>query len=675
MDNSDLTPPKPLSLSDEQLELALEEAKKQGDGMIAAMVLLEQQAQLREQDERAYAEWVAKQASTTNAGVQAAATSVAATTQELQPIEAEKVELAEPVPFESQEKLPESIPAPQSAPEAEREPEPIPAPVSQEVAFDELLALGSDAATDSIATLPDDFSVTGVVEQIVEQVETDFSASADEDATALEESAHTPVAAFEPEAPEAPKAEKQPGRHKAAFAIFWNQLGLYAVATPLLVAAWAASTGASVATVLTGSLSGLLLSFGLNLISLRAASRSTKTHTLTSRATFGVFGNILPTLFNTSSRLVLLALLATAGVGLFDSTISGAAPFGSAVLPGIGLGTILASSIVVIAALVVSVSWLRKYLVRVAFSAALVWILVVSVVSGFAPISFGNFDTGGALLIALVVVTFSIATVGLANSSPELTGAELNRTGVRVAGLLSNVVVPAAVILVLSTSLVNTVQGRIEFDATALSAFFAVSPAWLATSALWVLIPLVLVLLLQAFEFAAESLQGFFLSRAWLSTVIVSVASLALLACGQLWVGFNEMLSGWLILALLGPAIWAGAYLTQSLMRLGDYHEVSLMRSYAFYKPVSVFALFGYLAVFAFSFGITDVPGIEWSGLLSRYVDSIVIFGNFSGIVLGFLAASVWTLITSLPRVRSQEREVAAVDERRSEIAGVELPE
>lgn len=665
MDNSDLTPPKALSLSDEELELALEEAKNQGDGMIAAMVLLEQQAQLREADERAYAAWVEKQANHPGSEVEASPALDAVPAEVVQPIDVETVELPEPVAFVK----------PEPVTEPEPEPEPIPAPVSQDVAFDELLAMGSVAATDAITTLPDDFSVTGVVEQIVEQVENDFSASPDEDATALEESAHTPVSAFEPEAAKPGKPVKTAGRNKTAFAVFWNQLGLYSVAIPLVVITWAASSGASISTVLTGSLSGLLLAYGLNLIALRAASRSTKTHSLTSRSTFGVFGNILPTAFNSVSRIVLLALLLTFGVSLFDSTISGAVPFESAVLPGVSLGSLLSVAGLLIAVLAVSFSLLRKYLVRVAFSASLIWIVVAAVVSGFTPINFGTIDIAGALLIALVLVAFGISSVGLASSSLELTGAELNRGGVRLASLLATVLVPASVILVLATTLMNAIQGRVRFDATALSEFFSFSPAWLSTSALWVLVPTVLALLAQVFDFATESIQGFFVNRAWLRSLIVAAASLILIVCGQYLVGFNELLAGSLVLALIGPAIWAGAYLTQSLMRLVDYHEVSLMRSYAFYKPISIFALLGYLMVFAFSFGITDVPGMEWSGLLNRYLDSIVIFGNFSGIVLGFLAASVWTLITSLPRVRGQEREVAAVDERRSEIAGVELPE
>ncbi len=676
MDNSDLTPPKTLSLSDEQLELALEEAKNQGDGMIAAMVLLEQEAQLREEDERAYAAWVERLTNDPRPEAKAAL-ALASGTQE--PVQSLEVEPVEPTSLDAPTTEvvapvaePELILVPIPEPEPIAEPEPIPAPVSQEAAFDELLALGSDAATDSIATLSDDFSVTGVVDQIVEKVETDFSASADEDATALEESSHTPVAAFEPEIA---KPDKLAGRHKAAFAVFWNHLGLHSVAIPLVITAWAASSGASLATILVGSFSGLLIGFGLNLIALRAASRSTKTHSLTSRSTFGVFGNILPTLFNSGSRFLLLAFLLTVGVGIFDGTLSGAAPFESSVIPGFSLEALIAISAVLIALLVVSVGWLRKYLARVSLSATLIWIAVAAASAGFAPIEMGSIDLGGVLLISLVVVAFCISTVGLASADLELTGSDLNRVGVRVASLLAYVAVPSIVIFLLSTSVLNLIEGRINFDSTALAGYISVTPTWLATSAIWVLVASLLVLLSQVFDFVAESLQGFFVSRAWIRNAIVAAVAAAMLVCGQLVSGFSDALSSSLILGLLGPAIWAGAYLTQSLMRHGDFHEVSLMRSYAFYKPVSVFALLGYVAILGFSVGITDVPGMAWTGFLSRYLDTIVIFGNFSGIVLGFFAAAAWTLLTSLPRVRNQEREVAAVDERRSEIAGVELPE
>jgi len=194
MDNSDLTPPKAQSLSDAELEVALEQAKNQADGMLSAMVLLEQEAQLREQDERAFAAWVEKLTNDPRPEAQAALASALGRSPIVEPIEAEVVELpvvepvvAEPTAVEEPEVSdPTPVDEPVFAQRSIPEPEPIPAPVTQDAAFDDLLASGYDSATDDITTVSDDFSVTGVVEQIVEKVETDFSASADEDATALE---------------------------------------------------------------------------------------------------------------------------------------------------------------------------------------------------------------------------------------------------------------------------------------------------------------------------------------------------------------------------------------------------------------------------------------------------------------------------------------------------------
>jgi len=663
MDNSDLTPPKAQSLSDAELEVALEQAKNQADGMLSAMVLLEQEAQLRELDERAFATWVERLTNDPRPEAKAALSAALGHSPVVQPIAAEPVALTSPEP------VPVPVPEPAPVPEPEPEPEPMPAPVGADSDFDELLASGYDAATDAITTVSDDFSVTGVVEQIVEKVETDFSASADEDATALEESAHTPVAAFEPEAP---KAEKQPGRHKTSFAVFWNQVGIFAVAIPLVITAWALLTKASVSTVLFGSLSGLLLTYGVNLLVLRAASHSEKTQTVISRATFGVFGNILPATINAFSRIIILVLALGAAVSIFDTTISGVPSFASPVLGAVNLGALVALGVVLLVVLITSVAVLRKYFARVSIAAALVWAVVVIVSVGVQSINFGVTDIGAVVAIALLIVTFTISTLGLGNY--DLTGPQLNRVGVRVASLLATLVVPSIIVFGLSITVLNLPVSGADLSAV-FSGFIAAVPAWLATASLWVLVPAVLVLTVQLFEFAAESLQAWFISQSWVRNLAVALLAAGILVSFVFLPVVSEFLTGGLVLALLGPAIWAGAYLTDSLMRQGDYHEVSLMRSYAFYKPVAPFALVGYLALFGFGLGITDVPGLAWSGFLNRYLDSIVIFGNYSGIVLGFVGAAFWTLLTSLPRIRKQEREVAAVDERRSEIAGVELPE
>ena len=60
MDNAELIPPTPKSMSDWELEQALETAKAQSDGMLAAMILLEQESQLRTEDDAAVHAWIAR---------------------------------------------------------------------------------------------------------------------------------------------------------------------------------------------------------------------------------------------------------------------------------------------------------------------------------------------------------------------------------------------------------------------------------------------------------------------------------------------------------------------------------------------------------------------------------------------------------------------------------------
>jgi hypothetical protein len=647
MDNADLTPPKAMSLSDEQLELALEEAKNQGDGMIAAMVLLEQEAQLREQDEREFAAWVEKLSNDSRPEAQAA---LAAALGRAPEVITESV--GEPVPVAA----------------VEVDPLPVPAPTSDEVSFDDLLSIGAEAATDSISTVPNDFSVTGVVDQIVERVNTDFSASADEDVTALEESAHLPVAAFEPSQT---KPSKVVSRNRAAFAVFWNQVGIYAILAPLVIVAWAASVGASLATVLVGSGSGFLVAYGVNLLAMRSAAKSEKTQSIISRATFGVFGNIIPSLFNLASRVLLLSLFAILATSAFDSTVSDVPVFETALVLGLPLGLFVTLAVVILAVAVGAVVWLRKYALRIVYSTTLVWVAVLAVIFGITPVNLGLADTGQSLLLALVIVAFSFATVGLGTSTPESTGSSLNTLGVRLASLAATVIAPIAVLFLLGAGLIKFGPDMLRFDSSALLALLLVAPSWLATASIWVLGALVVVVLVQLIEFAAESTFGLFITKTWIRTFVVVLSATALVVVSSLLPDVANLLSSLLIVSLLGPAIWASAYLTESILRQSNYHEVSLMRSYAFYKRFSIFAVAGYLLVLAFA----TVISMDWSSVILGYIDPLLISGSFSSLVLGILAASLWTVITAYPKIRSQEREVAAVDERRSEIAGVELPE
>jgi hypothetical protein len=120
---------------------------------------------------------------------------------------------------------------------------------------------------------------------------------------------------------------------------------------------------------------------------------------------------------------------------------------------------------------------------------------------------------------------------------------------------------------------------------------------------------------------------------------------------------------------------WLGAVVTEGLLRRADFHEVSLIRSYAFYKRISIPATIGFILAVFLGLGSTTIDAIAWVGFLTKWLDPILFFGNLSGAFWAFVFAVVWTLITSVPKIHKQELEIATIDERRSEIAGVELPQ
>ena len=142
MDDSELVPPSRLSMTDEELEAAVEQAKSSPDGLIAAIVLLEQQAQLRAQDDANFAAFAARNQPQNQAD---------------------------------------------AAPQPAVEPAYEPAPASQSSSeFDAILGSAIEDAGDEVFS-DTDFSVTGTLQQIVERVNDDFSQPQEELAPELDD--------------------------------------------------------------------------------------------------------------------------------------------------------------------------------------------------------------------------------------------------------------------------------------------------------------------------------------------------------------------------------------------------------------------------------------------------------------------------------------------------------
>lgn len=679
MDNPDFQPPKARSMSDAELEAALEQAKLQADGMLGAMMLLEQESQLRAEDEAATAQWLDDLKNDPRPEAQLAAVNFERSLQGLDPISAgglgESQAEAEIVPETEPEPQPDPFfeEEPEPKPEADSEqpllgqvrlendhmviePEPIPAPTLEEAAFDELLAMGAAEATTGIDVVPD-FSVTDVIGQIVSSVEQDLDKSPEEAATALEETEADneidPVPAFAPVA----RTSSFNWPRVVSNSLIWSLL------VPVLVLFWGASVGMSLSTAIAGSAFGTLLAFLIGSGAQKIASRGTHPISILSRATFGVFGNALPSLFILLFRVLLLTSVITIATRAMSKTVAGldlssewnALPLSaivSVIAVVIGLGLVFVSSRA------------RSWAGTAIFAVAAVWILFSAIYLRPTAWIFGSIDLPQAIFVAIVLalVRASLAGAnlsGLENSFPSLK--------VRVG---FEVLVPMTVTVILGSALLA--RGASTFDIDTFSVLVLKSEIWFGTLANIVLTLVTLMLVVQMLEFAAESGVGLFLGP---RSALVFAALLALITvvAENFVAEFANAVPGLLIFFAAAATTWLGLVLAEILLRRQDFHDVSLMRSYGFYKRFSIFALFGFLGSMVFALAVVEVSGLGGFGFASGYLDSFLLFGSLSAPVFGFLFGMIWSFITCLPRVRRQEQDISAVDERKQQIAGIDF--
>lgn len=677
MDNADLIPPTPKSLSDWELEQALETAKAQSDGMLAAMILLEQESQLRTEDDSAMLAWIARVETIDSPEARAALKDFYLANSRFS---------RNPVANESEQVLATAIDEPEQLPEISADEEvapaqniveavpapiiplPVPTPVSQEVAFDEMLAIGAAEATDAIELPETDFSVTGVLGQIVDRVNFDFSA--DEDATALEESEHVPISAFESQAePTSPTKLKS----EFVWSTFWQPAVVFALAIPLLAALWASQQRVSLATLVVGVAAASILNFALQSVFRSVSLRGNADATVLSRATFGVFANTLPVLFVWLFRSALLVVAAFSAVLALMPTFAGAPVAAGAAIVGLSWSTVLALCCLVAA---ISVSLfsprVRTWVLAIATGIGFALVAAALIIRGFG-LDLSNLDLAQVSLLAVVTLVASLGLSGIAQNALQQSESNQARRSQTLSDLISMFILP--IVSVAGFGLLLSAPVGTSTGFTSLDELFLQFPLWLANVSVWVAVLLALVLLGTLGSFASESLSGLFIGRKSIRALITFLAAMAIAVAIGLESWLLDYLSKIILILLIPVSAWLGAFITEGILRRTNFHEVSLQRSYAFYKRVSVPAILGFILAVAIGVGLSPIDSIAWTGFLSKWLDPLLIFGNLSGAIWALVVSVVWSLITSLPKIHKQELEIAAIDERRSEIAGVVLPQ
>ena len=686
MDLSEFKPPVRLSMSDEEIYQALGSAQASEDGIAKAMAIVEEQANLREHDNKLFNEWVARMqsseapeakialenierakqnleplpltppaqdiASSLNA-VYAAQTSEAVVESEAESVEPiEIVEVAEVVdeeePLKSIFANLESEPVVESIEDSEvhqfekplvqqlevvvEEAEAL--PVEDE--FDALLADASAEATTSISFAPA-MSEPAVTFDNDEAPVSNFAVSADEDALVFEEE----------------KAD-HPKSGWWANASFWVlTVGVF---VPVIASYVFTSAGMNFGTAIVGFGLGLLANLVLIVSAHFTAQRTSEPNVVTSRATFGVFGAIIPGVTAIGFALAVLNLSSVGAVATFDGVFEGGFDFSQELFSGVSVSSAIAIGLAIAALLVAgfaarALRWLNLVAAGLLVPAFIVGALITrNQISTTIDMSV---DLGQAALVAGIFTAVGFATYGRAPKVLPSIGAP--RTIARWSAITGvTVVLPLAAFAHFALIFKANLPGT-GFEL--LTPLGLTETAILATPVLWVAAFAMFVLLVNLGQTALVQLRAFGLNqmRGWL-TIVVSLAATAIYVAPSwaFWLQISQLL-------LVPLATGVGFAVAESVIRRGQYHEASLLRGYGFYGKFNLVAVIGFAVVVAFGLGISEQLEIApWLGFAgwSSPLAPLAAFG------LG----AVWTAVTGVPRILLQQREVAEVELRKASL-------
>jgi len=617
MNNAEFDRPIPQALDDAALELALAEAKQSPDGLLAAMILLEQQEQLRRADEQALAVWLESRSQN-----------------------------VEPVP---EEPITEDAPADSSFDEVL---------TSQEAAADDETDFDLDEDFPYEPISASEVTVTTTLNQIVADVNEAFSPiAAAEEATALEEAEQLAIHAADVGAPPVQSAaalsHEPSGRKKerSKLLIDWKSFAL-----PVLTGSFFAASGFGFASVALGLVLGAVVSWSLALIAAKAERRSSTTHQIMARATFGVWGASLPTMNQFLARLLLLASLVIWAVEnqLASRFVDYSQSVASAPLGSEAIAVAALVLLVLVLALFVRTS---RIVTAVLASASLLLATLVGLLN-LGTLQPSSPDLVGTITIAVAYFVFDALVLGPSlrfNREKHATNAV---TKLAVGQLLPAVVSSLAIASVLSMASDQPLSTNLAQNA--LHTFvvdFGFVPLLAATFAV----------VIELTRRIIDDLAALRFTKALGIIIAAAISVSATLFIEQPLKDFAVASVNLLAAICVGASV---PYLTETLMRSGNFHEVSLQRGYAFYRRFGVASLIGFIALVIFGYA-TSAYGPIGSGSIGFKLDPV--FGDATAVIYMIGFAAMWTIATSWIRIRHQQNEVSALERRRNEIAGFDV--
>ena len=462
---------------------------------------------------------------------------------------------------------------------------------------------------------------------------------------------------------------------------FWAWFGISGSVVPVLLAALLAQLGFSFGQSAAAMFLGFVGSAVIISIGSLAGKRSGLPTSIISRAAFGVRGNLLVAIPLIMSRLfwVIAALVAAAVLANWfidlpapDKALAFVGNFGAP------WAVVYVAAVVGVAG--IATSFGGRVLASVQKFGGLLGVTTAAglVVAEFPRIMQArlSFYEGVSTLEMITAAILIVAVVGLAWVSA---GADFARKlpvgalGIRVVGwaLLGLAVVPTSVGIASAAAF----DGLKASDANVIEPYLSLLPSWAES----LLVPGVVLTLIMWVSMALYSANlsfqalGLKLSAAQ-GASIVAIAAVAVAGFGFSWWrigGVWQNLAGLAVFVGVPVAAWAGVFIADILLRRIAYHEVSLSRSYGFYKANNWTNMLGWVIAVAIGSSMVEVHlfGVTLTGWFI-YEPAGVLTANLGLFVAGLIGFT-FPILFGRARIQAQESEVLATEARRRDLANI----
>lgn len=690
---SSYQPPVRKSLSDEELAARVNLATSSHSGIEAVMVLLVAQEQLRAQEDAELAQWVTQMEDEGSPEALRALENFRRSSSGATPIEET---LAEPLTDAHLEEVPpvEGPVVVESIEDAEDETDSKPfswftrtkdvtvveEPVVEEVVVEE------PVVEEPVVEVP--VVVEVVVKEPVatglhpEGTESEDSfdqllaaASAEEELTALEDLKEKPSAQEELPSNVTIPSDEHRDRKPLSQMFLW--LGASATLLPIALVTALIGFGLSASAILIDLVVGYLLAGAITGMAALAGKRSGLPAAVISRAVFGVWGNSMPLTVLFFSRAAITALVLSAFTFLLNGLDNRIPAFDSVLYSAVGIkltvGLVVQISLLTLVGVLTFAKGFAGRITQLMLSV----MAVVLIVESFMGLPFGKMSLSapgqlgvlskesiaGVALVVMASLTLWVAIApNLSKSIP------MKHRGFKVFTfvLAANFLVPTVISAVVLLWLGNSATGLIDS--------VAALPSWSSGALVTgVVITLVYVTLLNLKTASLDIVALVRLKTNALATMLsfVSVVAILVLFAQQPASQTLEYLVNVFVLVSALTAGWIGMFVADVSLRRIAYHELSLTRSYGFYKK------FNWLSVGIWILGLVAAVALIPVNLLgmSFFGFALPLIGmeaNLGSAAIGFgvtvLFAVLLTVATRIPQIRKQEKEVLAVESRREQL-------